>query len=442
MDEVRPALFVAQVLFDYNAQAPEEISLKEGHFCHIIEVNDAGWWLVREANLPSGSIPRSGWAPSNFMRQLAADELGLLVGLQPTTPISLAPKSAPASAVRLCGKCGQDIAGSFALADGKSFHVDCFTCGVCNAGLAGGHYHMKDGVAYCEGDYFERFSETCSACNRPIRGAVVNALGRQWHPEHFSCARCHNSMAGGEFFIGPDQQAYCASDYRALYGVHCAVCQSYIDGPAFEIEGKSYHVACFRCSEDQVPISETDPFHVHEGRVYCVSHFQERFLQRCSACQKPLWGQFVQVLTKTYHSECFKCSSCGCALSSGQFHASDQDEFVCGSCANGKRAPKNNERIAPVNIEPAAPQKIVRANSESGEKKMNYAMETSNGKIRMKAADLIGKDRQLPEAIDRLHKEYYLCEEEFQALLGMGREQFAALKPWKQQQLKQQVGLF
>jgi hypothetical protein len=30
----------------------------------------------------------------------------------------------------------------------------------------------------------------CGACRRPIEDRVVNALGKQWHVDHFVCAKC------------------------------------------------------------------------------------------------------------------------------------------------------------------------------------------------------------------------------------------------------------
>jgi len=48
----------------------------------------------------------------------------------------------------------------------------------------------------------------------------------------------------------------------------------------------------------------------------------------------------------------------------------------------------------------------------------------------------------LPDGVDPLRLEDYLCQEEFAEVLGMAREEFAALQPWKQLQLKRAAGLF
>ncbi|XP_062972824.1 villin-1 [Elgaria multicarinata webbii] len=49
---------------------------------------------------------------------------------------------------------------------------------------------------------------------------------------------------------------------------------------------------------------------------------------------------------------------------------------------------------------------------------------------------------ELPKGVNPSKKEAYLSEEDFHATLGMSRQNFAALAPWKQQALKKKKGLF
>jgi len=39
----------------------------------------------------------------------------------------------------------------------------------------------------------------CTACDKPIVGQVVTALGRTWHPEHFVCAHCRHELGTQNF---------------------------------------------------------------------------------------------------------------------------------------------------------------------------------------------------------------------------------------------------
>lgn len=49
---------------------------------------------------------------------------------------------------------------------------------------------------------------------------------------------------------------------------------------------------------------------------------------------------------------------------------------------------------------------------------------------------------QLPKGVDPRNKEAYLRDEDFIKVLKSPREEFAKLKPWKQQALKKAAGLF
>ena len=49
---------------------------------------------------------------------------------------------------------------------------------------------------------------------------------------------------------------------------------------------------------------------------------------------------------------------------------------------------------------------------------------------------------QLPAGLNLMKKEDYLADDEFVKVLGSPRSEFAALKPWKQAQLKKAAGIF
>jgi paxillin len=35
---------------------------------------------------------------------------------------------------------------------------------------------------------------SCNACDKPIVGQVITALGKTWHPEHFTCNHCNQEL--------------------------------------------------------------------------------------------------------------------------------------------------------------------------------------------------------------------------------------------------------
>jgi hypothetical protein len=58
----------------------------------------------------------------------------------------------------------------------------------------GGIFFERDGRPYCEADFYRTFAPKCGGCNEPIRGDCINALGSQWHPEHFACTYCQKAF--------------------------------------------------------------------------------------------------------------------------------------------------------------------------------------------------------------------------------------------------------
>lgn len=67
----------------------------------------------------------------------------------------------------------------------------------------------------------------CNACEKPIVGQVITALGKTWHPEHFTCSHCNQEL-GTQNFFERDGQPYCEQDYHNLFSPRCAYCNGAI----------------------------------------------------------------------------------------------------------------------------------------------------------------------------------------------------------------------
>lgn len=70
----------------------------------------------------------------------------------------------------------------------------------------------------------------CSACEKPIVGQVITALGKTWHPEHFTCAHCTQELGTRNFFER-EGKPYCEPDYHNLFSPRCAYC----NGPILDV---------------------------------------------------------------------------------------------------------------------------------------------------------------------------------------------------------------
>ena len=71
---------------------------------------------------------------------------------------------------------------------------------------------------------------TCAACNKPIIGQVCTALGKTWHPEHFTCVACELPLGSRNFFER-EGKPFCEKDYHELYAPRCAYC----NGPILDV---------------------------------------------------------------------------------------------------------------------------------------------------------------------------------------------------------------
>lgn len=78
---------------------------------------------------------------------------------------------------------------------------------------------------------------TCAACNKPIIGQVCTALGKTWHPEHFTCVACELPLGSRNFFER-EGKPFCEKDYHELYAPRCAYC----NGPILDV---SFCKICF-----------------------------------------------------------------------------------------------------------------------------------------------------------------------------------------------------
>ncbi|KAK9881781.1 hypothetical protein WA026_017299 [Henosepilachna vigintioctopunctata] len=89
-----------------------------------------------------------------------------------------------------CSACDKPIVGQVITALGKTWHPEHFTCTHCSQELGTRNFFEREGKPYCEVDYHNLFSPRCAYCNGPILDKCVTALEKTWHMEHFFCAQC------------------------------------------------------------------------------------------------------------------------------------------------------------------------------------------------------------------------------------------------------------
>uniref|UniRef100_A0A8C6JMG4 Uncharacterized protein n=1 Tax=Melopsittacus undulatus TaxID=13146 RepID=A0A8C6JMG4_MELUD len=143
---------------------------------------------------------------------------------------------------------------------GKQYHAECFTCRTCPRLLAGQRYYQKDGRPMCDACY-QATLEKCAKCQGLITESIVRALGKGFHPDCFSCAACGRAIGAESFAVDEQDEVYCVADFYRKYAAVCSACERPIipheDKDTYKIEclGRSFHESCYCCESCRTPLS-------------------------------------------------------------------------------------------------------------------------------------------------------------------------------------------
>ncbi|KAJ2774107.1 Rho-type GTPase activating protein Rga1, partial [Coemansia nantahalensis] len=77
----------------------------------------------------------------------------------------------------------------------------------------------------CETHYFERTNMVCAKCREPLDSTYVHAMGRKYHPDHFTCTACPTVFGPDGTYYEHEGDAYCLFHYTYLVAKKCAGCQ-------------------------------------------------------------------------------------------------------------------------------------------------------------------------------------------------------------------------
>ncbi|XP_065178529.1 PDZ and LIM domain protein 7-like [Sycon ciliatum] len=176
------------------------------------------------------------------------------------------------SRVPVCGGCDSPIDGPYVQAVGKQWHAEHFVCSSCGTQLRNCPFVEHEGKMFCEKCYTEYFASRCSVCSKTVKGECVSAGGKEMHPACFRCVRCGSSLAG-QGFHEQDGNFYCSDDYEALFSVICTGCEQPVKNNELWVEalGGQWHETCFLCTVCHKPL-QGGRFFAKLGRPYCKDH--------------------------------------------------------------------------------------------------------------------------------------------------------------------------
>ncbi|KAM9965583.1 hypothetical protein ACTFIW_005401 [Dictyostelium discoideum] len=230
-----------------------------------------------------------------------------------------------------CGGCRKPIFGETIQAMGKFYHPEHFCCHNCQNPLGTKNYYEQESLPHCEKCYQELFCARCAHCDEPISDRCITALGKKWHVHHFVCTQCLKPFEGGNFFER-DGRPYCEADFYSTFAVRCGGCNSPIRGECINALGTQWHPEHFVCQYCQKSFTNGQ-FFEFGGKPYCDVHYHQQAGSVCSGCGKAVSGRCVDALDKKWHPEHFVCAFCMNPLAGGSYTANNGKPY-CKGCHN------------------------------------------------------------------------------------------------------------
>ncbi|KAM8712351.1 hypothetical protein ACLKA7_012809 [Drosophila subpalustris] len=163
----------------------------------------------------------------------------------------------------------------------------------------------------------------CCQCSKEITsGPFITALGRIWCPDHFICVNgnCRRPLQDIGF-VEEKGDLYCEYCFEKYLAPTCSKCAGKIKGDCLNAIGKHFHPECFTCGQCGKVFGNT-PFFLEDGNAYCEADWNELFTTKCFACGFPVEAgdRWVEALNHNYHSQCFNCTFCKQNLEGQSFY--------------------------------------------------------------------------------------------------------------------------
>lgn len=170
---------------------------------------------------------------------------------------------------RTCNQCNEPVKGEIVRALDKTWHPMHFCCTGCKQPIRESTFSSEKDMPYCTLCYQEYFLNKCHSCGEPITKRHVKAMGVYWHEDHFICHQCNSKLIGTEF-METEGVPYCQKCYFEKHAPRCKACSTPIsDKAVVALDGK-WHEKCFKCSRCEKPISKDQSFLVDAGKPHCV----------------------------------------------------------------------------------------------------------------------------------------------------------------------------
>jgi predicted RNA-binding Zn-ribbon protein involved in translation (DUF1610 family) len=188
-------------------------------------------------------------------------------------------------------------------------------CAQCLETLPDGAFFEQDGRLYCEVDYLLLFGDRCARCGEAVVGRCLNALDLKWHPDHFTCDECGQTLAGSSFFkrLGRPFCKPCNEKLKQRgtpphlppplsppVAASATVCRCLPHDPPLSLslyaEAELAKNVCMRCKK---PIADKTELLILQKEKFHAYHFS------CTSCSKPLTSDCKDLDGKLYCPPCY-----------------------------------------------------------------------------------------------------------------------------------------
>ncbi|KAJ8261021.1 hypothetical protein COCON_G00167440 [Conger conger] len=102
----------------------------------------------------------------------------------------------------------------------------------------------------------------------------------------------------------------------------CGACRKPIVGQVVTAMGRTWHPEHFVCTHCQEEIGSRN-FFERDGQPYCEKDYHNLYSPRCHYCNGPILDKVVTALDKTWHPDHFFCAQCGAFFGPEGFHEKD-----------------------------------------------------------------------------------------------------------------------
>uniref|UniRef100_A0A672FYJ6 Actin binding LIM protein family, member 3 n=1 Tax=Salarias fasciatus TaxID=181472 RepID=A0A672FYJ6_SALFA len=228
------------------------------------------------------------------------------------------PLSSRGNSPIVCERCGEVCRGEVVRVKSTHFHVNCFTCQVCGCDLVHSGFFHHSGEYICTEDYQRLYGTQCDSCDQYITGEVVSALGRTYHPHCFVCSICKSPFPIGDRVTFCGKKCVCQQCSHSLNSdkpvkVHgpsyCSGCGEEIkQGQSLLALERQWHVSCFKCRTCGRAL--TGEYISKDGIPYCEADYHTQFGIRCESCSRYISGRVLEAGGKHYHPSCARCARC------------------------------------------------------------------------------------------------------------------------------------